>query len=236
MSFIFEPLSARNLPAPKIDRVGFPAGYKETFTPLYTFDNFQNRQIRAVWGNSIAASVQPGQSFNFPYGSVLLFESYSVQQDTSGEPVLDEDGKFIPTNLTTIFVMRKEKGFGEDYKELRNGEWEYAAYRPDGTTSTAPEATGACAQCHLTGGALPVTAESRAIGAQYVFRPDLYFGKEVVPRLRASCSTTFSSRTRFMRNPAKSSPFTTAINYCTGSWPMMAASIRECSIPEGVSP
>jgi len=179
VSQVFFTGHTQTLPAPKIDRVGFPAGYKETFIPLYTFDNFQNRQIRAVWGNSIAASVQPGQSFNFPYGSVLLFESYSVQQDASGEPVLDDIGRFIPTNLTTIFVMRKEKGFGEDYKELRNGEWEYAAYRPDGTTSTAPEATGACAQCHLTGGALPVTAESKAIGAQwdYVFRPDLYFGK-----------------------------------------------------------
>jgi hypothetical protein len=107
----------QTLPAPKIDRVGF----KETFTPLYTFDNFQNRQIRAVWGNSIAASVQPGQSFNFPYGSVLLFESYSVQQDTSGEPVLDEDGKFIPTNLTTIFVMRKEKGFGRTIRSCATG-------------------------------------------------------------------------------------------------------------------
>src|SRR5439155_12294273 len=113
------------LPAPTVDRVGFPTGYKDTFTPLYTFDNFQNRQIRAVWGNSTAASVQPGQSFNFPYGSIILFESYSVQQDANGEPVLDDNGRFIPTTLTTIFVMRKEKGFGADYKELRNGEWEY---------------------------------------------------------------------------------------------------------------
>jgi len=33
-------------------------------------------------------------------------------EDASGEPMLDADGRFIPNNLTTIFVMRKEKGFG----------------------------------------------------------------------------------------------------------------------------
>lgn len=174
------------LPAPTVDRVGFPTGYQDTFRVLYTFDNYQNRQIRKVWGNDVAASVTPGQSFNFPYGSIILFESYTIRQDASGEPVLDENGRFIPVNLTTIFVMRKERGFGEDYRELRNGEWEYVAYRPDGSVSTPPSASGACAQCHLTGGALPVTAESKRIGANwdYVFRPDLYFsnGSGAVPK------------------------------------------------------
>src|SRR5213083_808898 len=100
----------QSLPAPTIDRVGFPTGYQDTFQLLYTFDNYQNRQIRKVYGNSVAASVSPGQSFNFPYGSIILFESYTVQQDVSGEPVLDGDGRFVPVDLTTIFVMRKEKG------------------------------------------------------------------------------------------------------------------------------
>ena len=82
--------------------------------------------------------------------------------------------------------MRKEQGFGTDYKELRNGEWEYASYRPDGTTATAPSGTGSCALCHLTGGSLSLSAVSRNVGAQwdYVFRPDLYFssGSGAVPK------------------------------------------------------
>ncbi|PYS39153.1 MAG: hypothetical protein DMG14_15015, partial [Acidobacteria bacterium] len=118
--------------------------------------------------------------------SIILFESYTVQEDSAGEPVLDPNGRFIPANLTTIFVMRKEKGFGEDYKELRNGEWEYGSYRPDGTTSTPPSSTGSCALCHLTGGSLSLSAASRNVGAQwdYVFRPDLYFssGSGAVPK------------------------------------------------------
>jgi plastocyanin len=165
----------QTLPAPVVDRVGFPTGYRDTFKPLYVFDNYQNRQIRAVWGNSIAASVTPGEVFNFPYGSIILFESYSVREDASGEPVLDNNGRFIPNVLTTLFVMRKERGFGVDYRELRNGEWEYVAYRPDGSYATQPSGTGTCAQCHRFGGAFTSTN----IGAQwdYVFRPDLYFGK-----------------------------------------------------------
>jgi plastocyanin len=166
---------SQSLPAPGVDRVGFPNEYRDTFKLFYVFDNYQNRQIRAVWGNPIAAAVKPGQTFNFPYGSILLFESYSVQQDADGEPLLDRNGRFIPNTLNTIFVMRKERGFGTDYKELRTGEWEYVAYRPDGSYATPPSGTGACAQCHLTGGAL---TQSPPFGAQwdYVFRPDLYFG------------------------------------------------------------
>jgi hypothetical protein len=175
----------QTLPAPAVDNVRFPSGYRSTYRLLYTFDNYQNRQIRAVYGNPIAASVTPGQVFNFPYGSIILFESYTVQEDGAGEPLRDGNGRFIPNALTTIFVMRKEKGFGADYKELRNGEWEYVAYRPDGSYATTPRNSGSCALCHLTGGSLTLTPESRNVGAQwdYVFRPDLYFssGSGAVP-------------------------------------------------------
>src|SRR5215510_12727614 len=169
---------AQALPAPAVDRVGFPAGYRDTFKLFYVFDNYQNRQIRAIYANATAASVTPGQVFNFPYGSIIVFESYSVREDAAGEPLLDKNGRFIPNALTTLFVMRKERGFGADYRELRNGEWEYVAYRPVGTYATPPSGTGSCALCHLTGGALPLSPQSRNIGAQwdYVFRPDLYFG------------------------------------------------------------
>src|SRR2546428_10764809 len=35
----------QTLPAPAVDRVGFPAGYKDTYKLFYVFDNYQNRQI-----------------------------------------------------------------------------------------------------------------------------------------------------------------------------------------------
>jgi len=120
-----------------------------------------------------------GANVQCPYGSIILFESYTVQEDAGGEPLVDSNGRFIPNALTTIFVMRKERGFGAAYNELRNGEWEYVAYKPDGTFSTPPSGTGSCALCHLTGGSLSLSPASQPIGAQwdYVFRPDLYFGR-----------------------------------------------------------
>src|SRR5436309_3470988 len=86
----------QGLPAPTVDRVGFPTGYQTTFTKVYTFDNFQNRQIRVVWANPIAASVTPDTVHKFPNGSVIVMETYSVQEDASGEPVLDANGRYIP--------------------------------------------------------------------------------------------------------------------------------------------
>ena len=176
----------QQLPAPTVDRVGFPTDYQSTFMKLYTFDNYQNRQIRVVWANPTAASVRPNIVYNFPYGSIILFESYSVQEDANGEPILGANGRFMPNQLTTIFVMRKEQGFGVDYGLIRNGEWEYVAYKPDGSYSTPPSGTGSCAACHLQGAAgtgtppagVPISASTVDIGAQwdYVFRPDLYFG------------------------------------------------------------
>jgi hypothetical protein len=38
------------LPAPTVDNVRFPSGYRASYTLFYTFDNYQNRQIRAVYG------------------------------------------------------------------------------------------------------------------------------------------------------------------------------------------
>ncbi len=61
--------------------------------------------------------------------------------------------------------MRKEKGFGADYGALRNGEWEYVAYRPDKTIATAPSNTANCASCHLG-----ATQEQ-----DFVFHTDLIF-------------------------------------------------------------
>jgi plastocyanin len=61
-------------------------------------------------------------------------ETYGVIEDANGNPILDANGRFMPnSNPPTVFVQRKEKGFGVDYGVIRNGAWEYVAYRPDGS-------------------------------------------------------------------------------------------------------
>jgi plastocyanin len=153
--------------APIIDRIGFPVGYQATFTHLYTFDHFQNRQIRVAYANDLAANTKPGQPY--PYGSIIVGEFYPALRDAQGEPVLDTNGRYVAGGAPTIFVMRKERGFGVAYGPFRNGEWEYVAYHVDGTYSTPPARTGAgsCAECHLTVGP----------DNDFVFRANLHFAK-----------------------------------------------------------
>ena len=177
-------LLSAQIPAPQTDRVGFPAGYTTTFKKLLTVDRPDNGQIRVVWGNSIAAAV-PWWETKYPYGSVLLFEAWTSKRDAAGNRLLDANGRYIPDVLGTIFVKRKEPGYGAAYTTTRNGEWEYVSYRPDGSVQTSPQNSGTCSSCHIQtgprtdwtfrrqhydtpgGGAAP-----NAVMSQYAFIPD----------------------------------------------------------------
>jgi hypothetical protein len=151
--------------APQIDRVGFPEGYDTLYTPFFVFDRPDNRQIRAVFANKAASTVKPGQPF--PYGSVLVMETWRARSDSTGAIVRDASGRFVRDTLNALFVMRKERGFGEAYGRNRTGEWEYVAYRPDRTYNTTPQNSAPCANCHLQAGA----------GRDWVFRSNLFFGR-----------------------------------------------------------
>jgi hypothetical protein len=149
-------------PAPKIDRVGFPEGYQTNFTLFYVFDIPENKRVLVAYANDNASSIKLGQPF--PYGSILALETYSAKQDAQGNVQKDANGHLLRDQLQGIIVMRKEKGFGVDYQNLRNDEWEYAAYRPNKTYLVPPQNTSACAGCHLA-----------AIYKDYVFRSNLFF-------------------------------------------------------------
>src|SRR6266581_5336612 len=168
---------APTLPGSSADRIGFPSSYKSTFKQLYVLDNNQNQQVRAIWANDVAQTVDPNQPWNFPNGSILLFEDYPTVPDANGNPTLDADGRFVRGPLRTIFAMKKDKGFGAEYGPIRNGEWEYVSYLPDGTFATAPANSGACALCHMNGSSLPLAAGLPPINAanDFVFRVGTYF-------------------------------------------------------------
>lgn len=141
------PIPPTPRPAPSEDRVGFPEGYPDNFRLLFVFDRPDNRQVRVICGNDLAASAQPGEPF--PYGSIMVMETWRARIGEDGQPLLDEDGHYIRDSLSGIFVMRKEEDFGEAYLDDRSGEWEYVAFRPNGDYLTPPERTNACAACHL---------------------------------------------------------------------------------------
>ena len=133
-------------PAPTEDRVGMPENYATDFKLLFVMDRPDRKLARAICGNDIAAQRKEGEPF--AYGSVLLMISYATKLDDNAQPVLDESGHYIRSKLVTYHVMRKEKGFGEAYGEHRSGEWEYAAYKADGSYENRPENTNFCAACH----------------------------------------------------------------------------------------
>lgn len=146
------------------DRVGFPENFREGFRRFYTFDRFDAGLISRVCANEIAARVGPGEAY--PYGSILLSEAWRPVRDSDGEFVLDEGGRLMPGVLTGVFVMRKEEGLGGGYGADRSGEWEYVAFRPDGTYLTTPEASASCAACHNVG---------IGAGHDFVFRTGVRF-------------------------------------------------------------
>jgi plastocyanin len=168
---------AHALPGTSADRIGFPTNYKTTYKQLYALDNTQNQQVRVIWANDIAQTVDPKQPWNFPYGSILLFEAYPTVPDADGNPTLDAEGRFVRGNLLTINAMKKDKGFGAEYGPIRNGEWEYVSYTPDGAFATAPANSGTCALCHLQASSAALTNNLPPINAKndYVFRAQHFF-------------------------------------------------------------
>ncbi len=137
-------------PAPQVDHVGYPEGYQTNYQLLYTLDRPDNRQIRVIYANAVAARAQLGAAF--PYGSILVMEIWRAKEDSQRNAILDLNGRFQRGELTVIWVMRKEIGFGLAYWPNRTGEWEYVAYRPDKSYQTPPSNSASCAICHLQAG------------------------------------------------------------------------------------
>ena len=158
-----QPATPTPRPAPSEDRVGFPTDYQENFKIMYIYDRQDNRQVRVICGNDAAASANQGEPF--PYGSILVMETWRAKLDADGKVVKDSNGHFVRESLSGIFVMRKEEGFGEAYQDLRTGEWEYVAFRPDGSYLAAPQNAANCAACHLG------SSEDK----DWVFRADVLF-------------------------------------------------------------
>jgi plastocyanin len=161
-------------PAPAEDRVGFPDGYQSTYQTFFVLDRPDNKQVRVIYANDKAAAAKPG---DFPYGSILVMETYRTVEDEAGNVVLDENGRYQRDALAGIFVMRKEPGFGAAYEMNRTGEWEYVAFRPDKSYSTTARNSAPCAVCHTDAGGT----------RDWVWRANLFFDQAsgAVPTPRA---------------------------------------------------
>jgi len=129
-------------------KIPLPDNYRETFTNYLSLDRLQDPdQIIRLFANDIAMQ-GPGDDGKLPYGSILVGEIYKARLDSEGEVITSSLGRRIIDRLTLIAVMQREEGWGTVFPEaIRNGNWEYAAYNPDG--SKADKDLQACAACHV---------------------------------------------------------------------------------------
>ncbi|MGP1680257.1 MAG: cytochrome P460 family protein [Burkholderiales bacterium] len=111
--------------------VGFPEGYKETFTKYHTINFPATRQVRYYYANKAAvAAARAGQPL--PDGSVLFAEVYAAKLGGDGKPAAGSDGFYAADKLLFYTAMAREAGWGKDIPEmLRNRDWNYAVFTAD---------------------------------------------------------------------------------------------------------
>ena len=129
------------------DLVTFPENYASGV--LYTtVDRPDNKQYRELFVSPRTAIEAAKKGEPLPSGTVLTLVQYAAKLDAQGNPEKDANGRFIKTNIIAYTVMEKRTGWGKDYPDnVRNGEWEYQAFKADKTPNTAANLT-ACFTCH----------------------------------------------------------------------------------------
>jgi len=128
-------------------KIFLPENYRELFTNYLSLDRVQNPdQVIRLFANDIAMQ-GPGKDGKMPLGSILVGEIFSAKLDSEGSVITSSLGRRIRDSLMLIAVMQKEEGWGAQYPEtIRNGNWEYAAFKADG--SRADNNLIACVACH----------------------------------------------------------------------------------------
>src|SRR6187399_913559 len=127
------------------DKIVFPDNWDKGV--LYnTVDRYDVKQYRELW--STAAAVEAARKGEpIPSGTVLTLVQYKAQLDAAGMPVKDDKGRFKKGDLIAYTVMEKRAGWGTEYADdIRNGEWEYAAFGADGKFNDKANYK-ACFQC-----------------------------------------------------------------------------------------
>jgi hypothetical protein len=130
------------------DNVKFPVNYAKGVL-YHTVDRADNKQYRELFITRFAADeAKAGRPL--PSGTVITMVNYKAKLGADGQPVKDGNGRFIKTEeIAGIAVMEKRMGWGADYPaDMRNGEWEYRAFKADGTVNDKADLKP-CFTCHL---------------------------------------------------------------------------------------
>lgn len=129
------------------ERVDLPKDYRETFVKYLSLDRIQNPdQFIRLFANNIAMQGKD-KNGDLANGSVLVAEVYSVQKNQDGTVKTSQLGRRIKKELKLLAIMEKQEGFGKtSTSQIPVGNWDFAAYKPDG--SVAPKNLDECRACH----------------------------------------------------------------------------------------
>ena len=129
------------------DKVMFPENYAKGV--LYTtVDRPDNKQFRELYAPKEAIdALKAGKPI--PSGAVLTMVNYKAKLGADGNPEKDANGRFMKTDeIAGIAVMEKRAGWGTEYgDDIRNGEWEYQAFKADKTVNDKANLKS-CFTCH----------------------------------------------------------------------------------------
>lgn len=129
--------------------VAFPKGF-ESWQMYQQLNRHDVKQYRELYAKpEVVKAVREGKPI--PNGAVLVIAVFAAQEGADGKPTRDAKGNFIKGKPMLVTVMEKRAGWGNSVPaEWRNGDWQYAAYFPDGRPNEKANAgIKACFECHL---------------------------------------------------------------------------------------
>lgn len=130
--------------------LSYPIHYRTEFTHYATIQR-KDGTIRDLYVNSVGLSaIENNQPF--PSGTVLVIESYSAQQNKSGEYRVDENGWYIKGDqFPMIHIREKRTRWASDdfISDTRNGSWNVGSFNTQ-TGQRFDESLDACFHCHST--------------------------------------------------------------------------------------
>jgi hypothetical protein len=130
------------------ENVRFPSDYA-SWQRYATVERSDLKQTREMYARpEIVKAVRAGKPI--PDGAVIVMAVHAAKTEADGMPQKDSQGRFVKDKLVNVMVMEKRAGWGADYPaEWRNGDWEYAAYLPEGKPNEKANAgIQACFACH----------------------------------------------------------------------------------------
>jgi len=152
-------------PKPKDGELALPSGYQNWPKFLSNVQRPDAKQVRELFINPAGAKASPGQAF--PNGTVMVMELHKVKMN-GDTPETSLNGQLVKSELAKVFVMEKGEGWAQDVPDnLKNGNWVFAAYGPDG--KALAEDFTKCRACHAP-----------LVQKDFVHRYDEYFERRVM--------------------------------------------------------